>query len=69
MDIKSLIDQPGKLPAIPKVVQKLIESFSSEDVSVEEIAKQLASDPALSAKLLRLANSAYFHVSRTVGTD
>src|ERR1700693_2157875 len=68
MDIKSLIDQPGKLPAIPKVVQKLIESFSSEDVSVDEIAKQLAADPALSAKLLRLANSAYFHVSRTVGT-
>lgn len=68
MDLKSLIDQPGKLPAIPKVVQKLIESFSSEDVSVDEIAKQLAADPALSAKLLRLANSAYFHVSRTVGT-
>ncbi|HEY4071779.1 MAG TPA: HDOD domain-containing protein [Herbaspirillum sp.] len=68
MELKSLIDQPGKLPTIPKVVQKLIESFSSEDVSVEEIAKQLASDPALSAKLLRLANSAYFHVSRTVGT-
>jgi HD-like signal output (HDOD) protein len=68
MELKSLIDQPGKLPTIPKVVQKLIESFSSEDVSVDEIAKQLASDPALSAKLLRLANSAYFHVSRTVGT-
>ncbi|MDB5990261.1 MAG: histidine kinase [Herbaspirillum sp.] len=68
MELKSLIDQPGKLPTMPKVVQKLIESFSSEDVSVDEIAKQLAADPALSAKLLRLANSAYFHVSRTVGT-
>jgi HD-like signal output (HDOD) protein len=68
MELKSLIDQPGKLPTIPKVGQQLIASFSSDDVSVNEIASQLAADPALSAKLLRLANSAYFHVSRTIGT-
>lgn len=68
MDLKTLIDQPGKLPTIPKIVQKLIASFNSEDISSSEIARQIESDPALSAKLLRLANSAYFHVSRTVGT-
>jgi HD-like signal output (HDOD) protein len=68
MELASLVDQPNKLPTIPKVLQKLIESFSDEDVSVNEIARQLAADPALSAKLLRLANSAYFHVSRTVAT-
>lgn len=68
MELKSLIDQPAKLPTIAKVAQKLIESFSSEEVSIGEIASQLAADPALSAKLLRLANSAYFHVSRTIGT-
>jgi HD-like signal output (HDOD) protein len=68
MELLSLIDQPGKLPTIPKVGQQLIASFSSEDSSVTEISAQLAADPALSAKLLRLANSAYFHVSRTIGT-
>jgi HD-like signal output (HDOD) protein len=68
MELKSLLDQPNKLPTIPKVAQQLIESFSSEDVSVDEISRQLATDPALSAKLLRLANSAYFHLSRTIGT-
>lgn len=68
MELKNLLDQPNKLPTIPKVAQQLIESFSSEDVSVNEIARQLAADPALSAKLLRLANSAYFHVSRSIGT-
>lgn len=68
MELQSLIDQPGKLPTIPKVGQQLIASFSSEDVSVSEIASQLAADPALSAKLLRLANSAYFNVSRSIGT-
>jgi HD-like signal output (HDOD) protein len=68
MELKSLIDQPSKLPTIPKVAQQLIASFSSEDTSVNDIASQLATDPALSAKLLRLANSAYFHVSRTIGS-
>jgi HD-like signal output (HDOD) protein len=68
MDIKSLLDQPNKLPTIPKVAQELITSFSSEDVSVNQIAQQLSADPVLSAKLLRLANSAYFHLSRTIGT-
>lgn len=68
MELQSLLDQPNKLPTIPKVAQQLIASFSSEDVSVGEIAEQIAADPALSAKLLRLANSAYFHLSRTIGT-
>ncbi|NUU03898.1 HDOD domain-containing protein [Herbaspirillum robiniae] len=68
MELKSLVDQPGKLPTVPKVVQQLIASFNSEDVSSADIARQIAADPALSAKLLRLANSAFFHVSRTVGT-
>lgn len=68
MELKSLVDQPNKLPTVPKVVQQLIESFNSEDISATEIAHLIASDPALAAKLLRLANSAYFHVSRTVGT-
>ncbi len=68
MDLTSLVDQPNKLPTIPKVAQKLLESFSSDDVTIEAIASQLAADPALSAKLLRLANSAYFHLSRTIGT-
>jgi HD-like signal output (HDOD) protein len=68
MDIKSLLDQPNKLPTIPKVMAQLIKSFSDEDASFTEIANQLSADPVLSAKLLRLANSAYFHLSRTIGT-
>jgi len=68
MQLHNLVDQPNKLPTIPKVVQQLIASFNDEESSATEIAHLLASDAALSAKLLRLANSAYFHVSRTVGS-
>lgn len=68
MELKNLIDQPGHLPTIPKVAQRLIASFSDEDVSISEISEQLAADPGLSAHLLKLANSAYFHVSRSIDT-
>jgi HD-like signal output (HDOD) protein len=68
MELKSLLEQTNKLPTIPKVAQQLIASFSDEDVSIDDISRQLSADPALSAKLLRLANSAYFHLSRTIGT-
>jgi len=68
MQLDDLFKHPQALPAIPKIVHELIDSFNDQDVSVDDIAKKLAADPVLSARLLRLANSAYYHVSRTVGT-
>lgn len=66
MDLKSLIDHPSKLPTAPRVMQRVVASFSSEDVTIGEIADLIQSDPVLSARLLRLANSSYFQVSRSV---
>jgi HD-like signal output (HDOD) protein len=68
MKLASLFDHPNALPTAPRVVQELIESFDSEAVSIPEITRKLAVDPVLSAKLLRLANSAYYHVSRSIST-
>jgi len=68
MNLDALFQQQAALPSIPKVVQEVIESFNNEDVSIEEIAKKLSADQVLSAKILRLANSSYYHVSRSVGT-
>jgi len=68
MKLKHLIDQPDKLPTIAKVGRQLIASFQNDSISASQIAAQLALDPALSAKILRLANSAYFQVPRTIAT-
>ena len=68
MSMTALFDATQALPTIPKVAQELISSFGREDVSIDEIARQLSADPVLSAKTLRLANSAYFHVSRQVAS-
>ena len=68
MNFDTLFQQQNALPTIPKVVQELIDSFNNDDVSIDEIARKLAADQVLSAKLLRLANSSYYHSSRSVGT-
>ncbi len=67
MTLEALLQNPNALPTAPKVVEELICSFEKPDVSLDEIARTLSLDPVLSAKLLRLANSAYYHVSRRIG--
>ncbi|MES2295801.1 MAG: HDOD domain-containing protein [Pseudomonadota bacterium] len=68
MTLEALFQNQHNLPTAPRVVEELIRSFDDAGVSVEEISRKLATDPVLSAKLLRLANSAYYHVSRSIGT-
>ena len=68
LTLRSLLDPPHKLPTVPKVAQQLMRSFGDENVSFVDVAAQISTDPVLSAKLLRLANSAYFHFSRTIGS-
>jgi HD-like signal output (HDOD) protein len=64
--LESLINHPSKLPTVPQVAQRVIDSFSSEDVTIAEIAELIEADPVLSAKLLRLANSSYFQAARSI---
>lgn len=58
--------QNVKLPVISEVAHALIQSLDNEDVSAKEISALIARDPSLTAKLLRLANSARFGASREV---
>ncbi len=68
MQLDALFQQAQALPTIPKVAQELIQSFNDEDVAVGDIIRTISTDQVLSARLLRLANSAYYHVSRTVAS-
>ena len=67
MTLEALLHNPNSLPAAPRLVEELIASFDHDDVAVEDIARKLSVDPVMSAKLLRLANSSYYHVSRRIG--
>lgn len=57
-----------KLPSMSEVAHALIQTLNDDDVSVGQVRDLIAQDPALSAKLLRLANSAQFGLPRGVGT-
>lgn len=57
-----------KLPAISQVAQQLIHTLNDENAGIHEVSSLIAKDPALSAKLLRLANSAQFGLPRGVAS-
>ena len=44
MQLDELFQQPQALPAVPKIVHELIDSFNQEDVSINEIARKLAAE-------------------------
>src|SRR6202007_1312104 len=52
MTLDELFQNQHSLPSAPKVVEDLIGSFEDPNVSVDDVAKKLANDPVLSAKLL-----------------
>ena len=68
MTLDELLHNPKALPTAPKVLADLIHSFEDPEVSVAQITRTVSADPVLSAKLLRLANSAYYKMSRSVAT-
>ena len=39
MQLDELFKQPQALPAVPKIVHELIDSFNNDDISIEEIAR------------------------------
>lgn len=68
MKLVALFNHENALPTAPKVIQELIDSFTNEGISSDALARRIAVDPVLSANLLRLANSAYYRVSRQISS-
>jgi HD-like signal output (HDOD) protein/AraC-like DNA-binding protein len=58
-----------KMPILPVVATRLLESMGKENVSLAELASIVEMDPALTFKLLGLANSAMFGLSRVVNIE
>jgi HD-like signal output (HDOD) protein len=56
-----------KLPSIPDLAHSLIQTLNDPQASPKMVSGLITRDPAISAKLLRLANSAQFGLPRGVG--
>ncbi|MEM9701240.1 MAG: GGDEF domain-containing protein [Planctomycetota bacterium] len=57
--LDAVLASPG-LPSLPAVAVRLLEESRQPDVDVGRIAELIAADPAMSAKLLKAANSSFF---------
>jgi putative nucleotidyltransferase with HDIG domain len=56
------------LPALPAVVLELMRGLDNEQADTNHLAGKIAQDQALSAKVLRLANSSFYGMQNRVGT-
>jgi diguanylate cyclase (GGDEF)-like protein len=56
------------LPSVPAVVLEVLDICQDEDVGICQVSKVLIRDPALSGKILKVANSPYYGVRSQVTT-
>lgn len=56
------------LPAIPAIANRVMQAAESDDTSADDLRAILETDPGLSARVLRIANSSIYGFSRSVET-
>ena len=56
------------LPTLPTVVSKMLRMIDSRRTSADTLARLISTDQALTARLLKLANSAYYGYPREIST-
>lgn len=66
--VESLSQNRLVLPAFPQAALRAREIASSEDASGLSVAREIAKDPALSARILKVANSSLFGFSFNTGS-
>jgi HD-like signal output (HDOD) protein len=65
---RRFIEQIDNLPSLPSIVSRLIQVVNSPDTSADDAAKLIQKDPALTTKMLRLANSAFYGIPRSISS-
>jgi signal transduction histidine kinase/HD-like signal output (HDOD) protein len=68
VELKDFVGQLKELPTLPPIAIRLIDLAGNREAGIREVAQLIETDQAFSAKLLRIANSAYFGFSRRINT-
>jgi putative nucleotidyltransferase with HDIG domain len=66
--IRKVTESIISLPTLPTVVSKMIELVDNPKTSAASLARLISTDQALTAKILKLANSAYYGFPREIST-
>ncbi|MBN1113835.1 MAG: HDOD domain-containing protein [Oligoflexia bacterium] len=66
IDKEKIINGMGDLPTLPSIVQELRKKLVDPKASASDISNIVTNDVAISAKILRLVNSAFYGLERKV---
>lgn len=66
--VKELTARMDRLPTIPSLYAEMIEALQSPESSLDDIARIVQRDPGMTAKILKLVNSAFFGLSRSIAS-
>jgi HD-like signal output (HDOD) protein/CheY-like chemotaxis protein len=66
--LQKLIAQMEHLPSVPSLYSELVDLISQPDTSLEEVGNVIARDLGMTAKILKLVNSAFFGLRREVSS-
>ena len=67
-ELETAIMTAADLPTIPVVAIKVMQLIESENATAEELAKVVASDPAVAARVLKISNSSFYGCQRQIQT-
>ncbi|MBT0663915.1 HDOD domain-containing protein [Geobacter pelophilus] len=65
-ELEQAIMAAGDLPTIPVVAMKVMQLLESENATADELAKIVASDPAVAARVLKISNSSFYGCQRQI---
>lgn len=66
--LNELINRVHEIPVFPQMISRIITMTEDPKTTVKDIENEIIKDQGLTAKVLKLANSAYYGVSRNIGT-
>lgn len=66
--VRRIVSKLDRLPSAPRTYWALANTAARPDSSLSDIARIVQNDPAMSAKVLQLVNSAYFGISQRISS-
>ena len=64
--LRQLVGQMSALPSVPVLYTQVVELLNKPEVALEQVAGLIAQDIAMTAKILKLVNSAFFGLRREI---
>lgn len=68
MEQNEILSHAHELPKIPKVIREMMELVNDPDVELQELSRTISMEQVVSARVIRLANSAHFSRGKSVSS-